>query len=209
MGETMANLVGPLFILMAIALVFWVAKLLWDRHKYARQAVGHVWVQELPKAGKEKNFLVEIDGDKITFGKKGQKRTHMLGEPGEFLCDYPPGKTKFVQTTMTKLIYYAGDAEPLSNVVDRPIISARGFANMLDGVGTASAEAMRKSMEGSSDVVTGALGRNFWFYAFGVAILGVSIASLVIVSQSTTDYSAFSDKLNELYQWFQGTFGGG
>ena len=84
MGEKIANLVGPLFILLAIALVFWVAKLLWDRHKYARQAMNHVWVQELPKAGKEKNLLVPIDGEKITFGKAKNRRTHILGEPGEY-----------------------------------------------------------------------------------------------------------------------------
>lgn len=209
MGETLANLVGPLFVLIAIAIVFWVAKLLWDRHKYARQAMNHVWVQELPKAGKEKNLLVVIDGEKITFGKAKDKRTHILGEPGEYLADYPPGKTKFVQTTMTKITYYAGDVEPLSNVSDRPIVSARGFANMLDGVGTASAEAMRKSMEQSSDIVGGGLGRNFWLYALGIVILGISVATLVIISQSATDYTIFSDKLNELYNWFQINFGAG
>jgi len=201
MGETLANLIGPLFVLIAIAIVFWVAKLLWDRHRYARQAMNHVWVQELPKAGKEKNFLVLIDGEKITFGKKQAKRTHILGEPGEYLADYPPGKTKFVQTTMTKITYYAGDAEPLSNVSDRPIISAQGLANMLDGVGTASAEAMRKSMEQSSDVVSG-IGRNFWLYALGIVILGVSIATLVITS-------GFTEELAGLSNWVQTTFGAG
>jgi len=209
MGATLANLIGPLFILIAIVIVFWVAKLLFDRHKYARQAMNHVWVQELPKAGKEKNLLVPIDGEKITFGKTKNKRTHILGEPGEYLADYPPGKTKFVQITMTKITYYAGDAEPLSNVSDRPIISAQGLANMLDGVGTASAEAMRKSMEQSSDIVGGSLGRNFWLYALGIVVLGVSIATLVIISQSTTDYTVFSDKLSEIYGWFQSTFGAG
>ncbi len=187
--------VVPMIALFAFVGVAYVIKLLLDRQHNAKKALNHVWIAEIPKAGKEKNYLVPIEviggvSSVRVPDDKGKisptSPTHILGEAGEFSADYPPGKTKFVQTTVTKLVYYEGDAEPLSNISDRPIISGQLITNMNDGIGSASAEIMKKSMEDSAGEKFKKSSGLLWLYVLSFLIIGVGIANLVFIIKDSS-----------------------
>lgn len=171
-----------------------------DRQRNAQKAENHVWVQVVPKAGKERNFMVpkEVKGGVAivktpdSFGKfSSNSPTHVLGEDGEYPADWPPGKTKFVQTTVTKVIVYEGDAELLSNITGRPIISAQLLTNLIDGVATAAADAMRKSMEGSSEGKMRKPGGLMWVYIITMIGVAIGIVTMVMVIGHTKEFGEF------------------
>lgn len=127
-----------------------------ERSKNIAKSIDHVWIQLIPKAGAERNFRIPVEHNGgVTYckvpdihGKTGDDSPiHILGEPGEFPGIYPPGKMKFVQVQMTKLIFYEGDAEPLSNVSNIPIISGQLFASLLNGLCASTAEIVRRSRD--------------------------------------------------------------
>jgi hypothetical protein len=60
-----------------------------------------------------------------------------------------PGKMKFVQTVMKKIIYYGDDMEPVSNFTDMPIISGQRIAALINGSNIAAADVIRQSQEDS------------------------------------------------------------
>ncbi len=166
--------------------IFYLFRQLFLRNKYAKETIDHVWIQIIPIAGKEKNYMIQVENvggvSRVKIpdvkGKINEKSpTHILGNEGEFQADYPANKSHFVQTTATKLIYYEGDAEPLSNVGDRPIISGQLISNMADGIATASADAMRKSQDESGVKLNK---NNLILYTMVIAGLG-AIAAIVAV----------------------------
>ena len=185
---------------MVIAIGFYYIKLLVDRQRYAKQSENHVLIFTLPKAGKFRQTLVPVEvkgGISLVRipNSKGEitsySPTHILGEAGGFSVDYPLNKVKFVQTTVTGLIYYEGDSEPLSNVSGRPIISAQLITNLTDGVSTASAEAMRKSMEDSAgEKLKKSKGLAFLYF-----LLIVSIATGVMTLMAAKESSASIQEL--------------
>jgi len=184
MATTLAQLIGPLCILLAIVLVAWVAKIFLERQRNAKKAMNHIWVQTIPKAGKEINDMVPIEQGQIKVKIGKRKIIHIIGEPGEFNADWPPGKIKFVQTTVPKIIYYEGDIEPISNVTDRPIVSAQAITNIIDGVATSSAEAMRKSYEESGNSMSAMPRSMMWLYVCIGVLFIVSLTTMIISIQN-------------------------
>lgn len=200
---------APTLGMLVVALILYYVKLTIERTRYAKQSENHVLIFTLPKAGKLKHKLVpiEVEGG-ISLVKvpnmKGEvtplSPTHILGEQGEFSVDYPLNKTKFVQATVTGLIYYEGDAEPLSNVSDRPIISAQLITNLADGISTASAESMRKSMEDSAGQKLHRPGGLMWLYILIFVIAGIGIAGLILQIRSETSITELVDLLTKYLQ---------
>lgn len=178
----------PMLAMWLILGVMYFIKLVFDRQKYAKQSENHVLVITLPKAGKLRIKLVPISNKGGTAVVKVPDNrgkiteyspVHILGEAGEFPVDFPIGKPKFVQTTVQGLIYYEGDTEPLSNTTDRPIVSAQLVANLIDGIATSAAEAMKKSMESSGDKLKKESSLAIIFIGLFV-IIGLGIANVVM-----------------------------
>lgn len=192
MNPTIANVLKQLIPTLGVgvlALVAYYFKLLRDRQHYAKQSDNHVYIFTLPKAGKLRDVLVPIENEGGVSlvrvpNSKGEvdehSPTHILGEDGEFPVDYPLNKIKFVQTTVSGLIYYEGDAEPLSNVTNRPIVSAQLVTNLVDGVSTSSAEAMRKSLEDSAGKKLRRPSGIIWLYLLIIVVCALVVAGLVI-----------------------------
>lgn len=147
-----------MFVLFFGAATIIVMYLVIERQKNASKAENHIWVSIIPKAGMERNYRqpIEIVGGISSChipDVNGQineySPVHVLGEAGEFTAMYPPGKMKFVQTPMQKIIYYEGDSEPISNVENVPIISGQLFANILNGSTTAAVDVVQGSQQES------------------------------------------------------------
>lgn len=199
------QLIPTLGIFVFVAVLYF-TKLMMDKNKYAKQSENHVLIFTLPKAGKLRNELVpvEVQGG-ISIVKvpdtKGeitpQSPTHILGEAGEFPVDYPIGKPRFVQATVQSLFYYEGDAEPLSNVSDRPIVSAQLLTNINDGTASSSADAMRKSMEDSTGQKFKKASGLIWLYVLVFVVAGIGIANVVLQVQGNTSLQQFIDILSQ------------
>ncbi len=195
MDETTKQIIGyvaPMVGLFLIVLLFWVIKLLMDRQKYAKKADNHILAMVMPDAGKWKNYLVPIENVggvpivKIPAanGKLAEHSPiHILGTEGEFPVDYPIGKTHFVQATIQGVFYHEGDIEPISNVTDRPSVSAQLLTNLIDGVGAAAEQAMKKSQEASEGKPKKS--GMIWLYVLCGAGAALSIAILVLVMKNS------------------------
>jgi hypothetical protein len=139
-------------------LIIFVIVLFKQRSDNIAKATNHIWVQRIPQSGLEQNYRVPIEfiGGVYTCripddnGKISDKSPiHVIGQPGEFDALYPPGKMKFVQTVMKKIIYYGDDMEPVSNFTDMPIISGQRIAALINGSNIAAADVIRQSQEDS------------------------------------------------------------
>ena len=133
-----------------LILIFQVVKAIVSRQRNAKKAANHIWAEVLPLAGKVYDPLVPIDGNKVRIKDSSGKvfATYVLGRAGIFPAAWPPGKSKFVQTTVDKIIYREGDAEPLSNVTGRPLVSAKMYGATIEE--SHSADAMKLSLDEST-----------------------------------------------------------
>ncbi len=197
-----------LIIAVLIFVGYW-AKLFIDRNRNIKKAEGNMWVQIVPKAGLEHNYMVPIKNDNgVTYvripdsnGKyMDNSPVHVVGEPGVFNAVWPPGKSKYVQLPVSKIIYYEGDTEPLSNVSDRPIVSSQLFANVVDGVASSTSDAMRKSFEDSLEGKS--LKRSnpmLWVYIILGVVVVLGIVNLVLNIQGLSAVDMVKD-LTKLIQ---------
>ena len=170
---------------------YWI-KLILDKNNNVKKAEGHVWVQIIPIAGNEHNYMVPIDMSTGT-GKiqipdtKGKITnscpTHILGDPGQFNAIWPPGKPKFTQLSVQKITYFEGDAEPASNRSDRPVISSQTITDIIDGVGTNTEDAVRRSLEQSSGTQSKKANPFMWIYIILIAVGIMSIVNIVLSAQ--------------------------
>jgi hypothetical protein len=160
-----------------------------ERNKNQAKSVDHCWFMIIPKAGKERNFRVPIEHNGgVTFAKvpdihgkiTDNSPIHVMGEDGEFQSDYPPGKMKFVQATMQKIVYYEGDAEPLSNVSNIPIVSGQLLASLINGLTAATAEVVRKSGEQGGQS-TGKNSGMIMYILVGIGIIASIVAAIFAV----------------------------
>jgi hypothetical protein len=177
----------------AFAYVAYWIKLIMDKNRNTKKAENHVWIQIIPKTGNETNFMVPKESDNGVVSVKipslkgvieKTSPTHILGEDGEFSAIWPPGKSKFVQIPVSKLTYYEGDAEPLSNVTDRPIISGQLLSNWGDGIATNTADALRKSFEDSAGGHTKKSSPFMWIYIILIVVGIIGVVNLIFGIQS-------------------------
>ena len=183
----------PFIVLGLVAFVGYWIKLIFDKNKNVKKAEGHIWVQIIPIAGNEHNYMVPIDmstgtgqikipdiNGKITKSSP----THILGEPGQFNAIWPPGKPKFTQLSVQKITYFEGDSEAASNRTDRPIISAQTITDMMDGIGLNSEGLVRRSIEESTgEKVTKKQNPLLWVYIILIIGLILSIVNMVLSIQ--------------------------
>jgi hypothetical protein len=178
----------PVLVIGVMAFVGYWVKLIMDKNANVKKASNGVWIQIIPKTGNEANFMVPkvVDNGVVTarIPTAGGKITSsspicVLGEDGEYSALWPPGKNKFVQIPVSKLTYYEGDTEPLSNTSNRPIVSGQLIANLVDGVATSTADALRKSQEDSAGGVVKKSNPLFWAYIILGIIAALSVANLI------------------------------
>src|SRR3989304_5641573 len=101
----MLGMFYALIILCVLVGILLIAKMLIDRSRYAKRAMNHVWIEILPHAGKDYDLMLPIEGNKVHIplpnksGIPGKKTktfaTHIMGEAGERLANWPPGKMRF------------------------------------------------------------------------------------------------------------------
>ncbi len=172
---------------------YWI-KLIIDKNRNVKKVEGCIWVQIIPNAGTEKNFMPHIEDEHgtqfvripDTQGKvTNNSPRYVLGSPGAYPAIWPPNKPRFVQLTVRKITYYEGDTEPLSNVTNMPIVSAQALTNMIQGVSANAEEIMTKLKEESEGKLTKKSSPLMWLYVI-VGITGViAIINLVFSVMSS------------------------
>lgn len=200
--KQLVQYIAPMLGLLLFTFLIWFIKLNLDRQKYAKKSENHALIGIIPKAGKFVDYLVPITLEggvalvKIP-DKSGKitesSPTHILGEDGEYPIDYPRGKTKFVQATVTGLTYYEGDAEPLSNVSNRPVISAQLITNLADGISTATADALKRSQEESDGNKVKKGSPLMWILVFVGLNMAIGVFNIIVQVQASKATSTLID----------------
>ena len=188
---------------------YWV-KLIMDKNRNVKTAQDKVWVELIPEAGPEKNFMCPIQMENgIAFIKipdiKGAVEdqtspTHVLSKPGAFPAIWPPGKSKFTQLSVQKIIYKEGDSEPLSNTTGIPTISGQLITSLLDGVATNTSDALRKSFEDSHGTQTKKSNPMLWVYVILIGIVALSVVNLVLNIQGLNAVDMVKDLVKLVQQ---------
>jgi hypothetical protein len=210
--DSISNIFKSIMPFLAIgALVFvgyWV-KLILDKNKNVKKAENCIWVELIPEAGPEKNFMCPVRMENgISMVRipniKGEvdeqtSPTHILGKPGTFPAIWPPGKAKFTQLSVQKIIFKEGDSEPLSNTTGIPTISGQLITSLLDGVATNTADAFRKSYEDSHGQTAKKTNPMLWVYVILGVIVVLGVVNLVLNIQGLSAVDMVKD-LTKLIQ---------
>lgn len=196
-GQLFAS-IGPLLGIFAVAGIGWAIKMLIDRNRNMKRSTDHAWIEIWPKVGKVYSYLTPIlEGGTVRIQDRQDKEfaRYTLGQGGAKRADWPPGKSRFVQVSVDKLIYNEGDSIPMSvAVLDRPVLDAHQLDALIENVAVAAAEATRISLEesGGTSRKTHPL---MWVY-LGLLIIGaLCIVTLVVHFGLAKDFGTFATKV--------------
>lgn len=181
----------PIIIMWIFIGIGYLAKLLLDRQRYAKQADNHVLIQKLPSVGDvefELTPIEEIGGQScVRYPRKGDVGKwpiHYLSDTSRKPVRYPINKGHFVQTKIDLLVFLGDDSEPLSNISGIPIVSAQQLGAMIQGVTLATDEALRNVRAESGEKLKQGHGLLWVYICMGIlAIIGVSTI-VIVMSQS-------------------------
>jgi hypothetical protein len=200
----------PFLAIGALVFVGYWVKLIMDKNKNVKTAQDKIWIELIPEAGPEKNYMCPIRMENgISMVRipniKGEvdeqtSPTHILSKPGAFPAIWPPGKPKFTQLSVQKIIYKEGDSEPLSNTTGIPTISGQLITSLIDGVAANTSDALRKSYEGSNGQISKKNNPMLWVYIILGIVVVLGIVNLVLNIQGLSAVDMMKDLTKVIQQ---------
>ncbi|MCK9369859.1 hypothetical protein M0R04_08145 [Candidatus Dojkabacteria bacterium] len=197
----------PLGIILSLFIVFMVAKMMFDRWRFAKEAQHKLQGMILHRAGQPDIKLFSIESDngveciKIKTKYDADPIIHILGAPGEFPWVYPLGKSAFVQAHLQGIIFDENDSEPLSNTTELPLISARGFGSIMQAISLATQSAMQKSEQ--EDTPAGQQKKQKsglkWVYVGMIILALISAVGVALIAKDSGVLTDFISQYNT--QW--------
>lgn len=119
---------GIRLVTVLVLVIVFVAYLIYMKWRYQRQAENGVLCLIRNKAGRWRWKLKRLVEGFVDFPppKDGMSgKTFAVDSDSAPHMDYPPGKWKFLQTTIPCVVLYEETWEPLSNISGRPVMSSR------------------------------------------------------------------------------------
>lgn len=159
-----------------ILLMMWV---FYMKSKFAKEVVGAVYCEFIPKAGKAYRKLCKIERGTIDLRPRGREgRTFPVSRLATYQDDYPAGfPIPWARATADKAIFYEDTLEPLSRRSETPLASPAMLFNIKNEKFSELAAAASEALMEAENRAKKALNPGAVYVLLVMVLVGVAVAA--------------------------------